>query len=282
VSILTGIYTMDAAEYHADPAPDPSLSSSIAKVLLNQTPAHARLKHPKLNPALREEESERFDIGSAAHSLLLEGNGKMSVVDAKDWRTNAAKEQRDTARANGLYPVLAYQEYGIRAMVNAAKEFIETTEIAGIFDRGKPEQSAFWQEPNGIWCRARIDWLTDDCILDYKTTDNANPEAFGQLMVRMDYHVQGSFYQRGVWRLQKKVLPVLFLAQEITPPYICSLVGMSTPMIALGERRVDRAIARWGECLKSGNWPGYTNQTCYAEPTSWALAKETEEEENAA
>jgi len=270
-----GIYTMLADKYHADPAPEPSLSSSIAKVLLTQSPAHAKLQHPRLNPTFKEEESDRFDIGSAAHSLLLEGDGKMCVVDAKDWRTNAAKEQRDTARANGLYPVLPHQEFGIRTMVKVARDFMETTELAGIFDKGKPEQSAFWRESD-TWCRARLDWLADDVILDYKTTESANPEGFSRQIIAMNHHVQAAMYQAGIYRLTGSLLPFIFLVQEITLPYACSLVGLSTPMGTLGERRYYRALKTWKECLKSGNWSSYTNRICYAEPPTWALAQEEE------
>ena len=41
-----GIYTLSAEAYHADPCPEPSLSASIANVLLQRSPAHARIQHP--------------------------------------------------------------------------------------------------------------------------------------------------------------------------------------------------------------------------------------------
>ena len=48
------IHTDISAEaYHADPAPEPSLSSSVAKILVNLSPAHARIAHPRLNPDYR-------------------------------------------------------------------------------------------------------------------------------------------------------------------------------------------------------------------------------------
>ena len=39
------------AEYHADPAPEPSLSRSLAHTLLTRSPRHAWQAHPRLNPA---------------------------------------------------------------------------------------------------------------------------------------------------------------------------------------------------------------------------------------
>src|SRR6266571_488600 len=74
VRVMTpGIYTLTAEQYHADPAPTASLSSSVASILLDQSPLHAWLAHPRLNHSyVREDANSRFDLGSAAHMMLLE------------------------------------------------------------------------------------------------------------------------------------------------------------------------------------------------------------------
>src|SRR5262245_50563917 len=68
-----GIYDIPLAEYLADPCPAPSLSASIAHILLSQSPRHAWEAHPRLNPHYEPEEAEAFDLGTAAHAYLLEG-----------------------------------------------------------------------------------------------------------------------------------------------------------------------------------------------------------------
>ena len=64
-----GIYELSAEEYHADPCPTPSLSSSIARTLLASSPHHAWWEHPRFNPGRVREEDEKFDLGTAAHAL---------------------------------------------------------------------------------------------------------------------------------------------------------------------------------------------------------------------
>jgi hypothetical protein len=54
--------------------------------------------HPKLNPQLERREDEKFDIGTAAHAIILEGFAAVEVIDAPDWRTKAA-QKRATTRA---------------------------------------------------------------------------------------------------------------------------------------------------------------------------------------
>ena len=67
-----GIVNLTAEQYHSDPCPTASLSSSIANILLDQSPLHAYLAHSRLNLQYEREESSRFDLGSAAHMMLLE------------------------------------------------------------------------------------------------------------------------------------------------------------------------------------------------------------------
>ena len=136
-----GIYTMTAEDYHADKiASRPSLSASMAHLLCTSSPAHAWVAHPKLNPAFERHEEEKFDVGTVAHALLLQGEDVAVVVDAPDWRTNAAKEERDAARAAGQIPLLAKHWDAVRAMVAATRQQLDKIDTTpALFTDGKPE-----------------------------------------------------------------------------------------------------------------------------------------------
>ena len=175
VPLDVGIHTIPAAAYHADPCPAPSLSASIAKKLCLASPLHAWHAHPRLNPAAVDENGEHFDIGTAAHALLLEGTSAVAVIDAKDYRTNAAKEARDAAYAAGQIaapggPVGRRPGDGGRARAQLAAH---TDGGADMFPNGQPEQTLIWQEDD-VWCRARLDWLRPGAIDDYKTTPHGS------------------------------------------------------------------------------------------------------------
>jgi hypothetical protein len=92
-----GIYTdMTAADYHADPCPNPSLTQSVAKVLLQRSPLHAWHAHPRLNPDYQHDDATKFDIGNIAHKMLL-GRGKEIVV-LEASTTGAPRPPRKRAR----------------------------------------------------------------------------------------------------------------------------------------------------------------------------------------
>lgn len=270
-----GIYTISAEQYHADKMhEEPSLSNSIAKILIQQSPQHAWYAHSRLNPDYVSDDSSRFDLGSAAHAVLLENDyNKINFVEADDWRTKEAKSQRDAARARGILPVLKKYELPLKEMVRVAKHKIENSELAGIFNNGKAEQTLFWQEGE-IYCRARLDFLRNDqlVILDYKTTETAEPEACVRKIGQMGYDIQASFYKRGLVACGGSENAVfVFLFQEIEPPYACCLIALSNTYIEIADEKVNRAIDMWTESMASNRWPSYSSLVHYAEPPAWVM-----------
>lgn len=275
-----GLHTMPAAAYHADPAPAPSLSNSIIKTLLTKSPKHAWLKHPRLNPAYVSNEDAKFDLGKAAHSLLLEGYDCCQVIDAEDWRTKEAKEARDRARASGLIPMLHHQYEEAVVMVEAARDYVSRSVLGNIFTDGRPEQTLVWNDPETrIWCRGRLDWLSTDhsMIIDYKTTSVPNPGQFmRRSMTAFGYDTQSAFYRRGMGAVGRVVPEFVFLVQEDTAPYSCYLVKCAETMQDSGMRKVENAIGLWAECLATNVWPGYPETIYEADAPAWETVDDVE------
>lgn len=286
-----GIYEMSMAEYLADPCPEPSLSSHVAHALIAESPRHAAFGHPRLNPRPVAEEDEKFDIGTAAHALLLEQDeAAVVVVDAPDWRTKAAKELRAAVRAEGRTPLLAHQHAHVCAMVTALRaQLAEHAERPEPFTDGQPERVLIWRE-GPVWCRARLDWLHDDApiIDDYKTTGDANPETWGRRQVYdLGYDLQAAFHARGLEVVTGTAMSARFrwVVQEIAPPYAMSVCALSPEAALLAEKKRRFAVQLWLACLETGRWPGYPDHTCYLalpsyEESRW-LARELAAEANA-
>lgn len=293
-----GFHNVPFDQYLADPCDQPSLSSHIATLLLSQSPLHAWTAHPKLNPNYQRESSKEADAGSVAHELLLTGDeSRIVVIAANDWRTKAAQQQRDEARANGLVPILGHKFEEAQAMMKAARAYLDESEIAGILQDGHPERVVAWQEFYGvddkgaltrqgsaIWCRARPDWLTTqrNVILDYKTTaGSAEPSSWiRNQLAQNGYDIQAAFYIRGVHTFTSGGKPptFVFLVQENYASYSCSLISLAPSMMDLAERKVQRAINTWASCITSGKWPAYSGQIAWAEAEAWQMRSEDERE----
>lgn len=267
-----GIYDMPSEAYHSDPAPTPSLSCGIAKILIGETPQHAWCAHPRLNPAFKREEDGAFDIGNAAHSLMLGDPKTFHVVDFDDWRTKDAKHERESARKTGMIPMLARHWERVVAMVEAGRAQLAVhMDASDAFTKGKPEQSLFWKEGE-TWLRIRPDWLPDDRkhFDDYKSTTCADPDVWSRVVFAVGHDMQAAFYRRGIRALGLARNPVMrFVVQEIEKPFALSVVELGPDVLEMADRRVDRAIQRWNWCRRNGIWPGYPARTCTIAAPPW-------------
>ncbi len=234
-------------EYFANPA----LSASIAKILLSQSPLHAKwaYDHPS------DEASAAMDVGTIAHDLVLRGINSAEVLDFPDWRTKVAKEARDKARTEGKTPILAHKFAQIEAMVNALKASFGDNYP---FENGNPEMSIFWEEC-GQPCKGKIDWLRDDnrLIVDYKTTTDANPQAFARRIFTDGYDIQAAFYLRGLEKITGQKAKFVFVVQEVEAPFAVSTIEIDRRSLNLAEDKALYAIEKWQSCCNSGNFEGY-------------------------
>jgi hypothetical protein len=287
--VTPGIYTIDEHAYHRDDLglDAPMLSASIATMLLRQSPLHAHAAHPKLG-GFPPDESETFDLGTAAHSLILEGSeANYAIVDANDWRTNAAKQQRDEARAAGKIPLLLRQVENVRNMARMVRSNLAQFEDAPApLTEGKPEQTLVWNE-DGVWCKARLDWLHDDLLTidDLKTgAVSAKPEAWTKTLYGRGGDLQAAFYIRGLIAVGRDNFgpghePTFrWIVAENAYPYATSVISLSPEGLAHAHEQVEQAIHLWRACLAHDRWPGYPTRTCYVEPPPWALAQMMESE----
>lgn len=269
MTLAPGIHdAVTAADYH-DGGDTPMLSASIARILVSKSPAHAKAAHPVLNPEREREESTKYDLGTSAHALLLQGDDIIETIVATDWRTKEAKEARDDARAAGKIPLLLEQAGDVRSMVAEAKaQLARHRATPPLFADGKPEQTLVWEDDFGVICCARLDWLRDDyqAVDDYKTTSaSADPEKWTRTMYGMGADVQVAWYMRGVEKLTG-VRPVFrYVVQETYPPYALSVVDLAPSALALGVAKVESALSLWAQCLEADSWPAYTQHVASIE-----------------
>lgn len=271
-----GIYfDIRPIDYFADPCPTPSLTQSIAKILLERSPLHAWHAHPRLNPKFEPDDSTKFDVGNIAHKLLIGRGKEIVVLDFNDWRTKASQEAREAAAADGKLAVLGKKFALAERMVSAAREQLELRGLGDLFRDGNGEAVACWQE-RGLWHRQMIDWLSPDLkvFADYKTTDmSAAPHGIGRMMVNAGWPIQGAFAERGLSVLDPKNQGrrrYFFVVQETEAPYCLTVVELSEAVMTMGRKMLDHAIDIWRDCIAQNRWPGYPTEVVMPEYPGWA------------
>lgn len=257
---------MPEPEYHAHPA----LSSTGARKLLPPS-CPAIFDHERRNPP---EGKQVFDFGSAAHKLVLGEGPAIRVVDATDWRTKAAKAERDEIRADGDIPVLPHEHAQVQAMADALTGH---PVAAQLFEDGEAEVSLFWRDGrSGVDCRARLDWLTtnvmgEPVIVDYKTCASADPRSLARSVSSFGYHQQQAWYDEGAKACGLADDPgFLFVCQEKTPPYPVTILALDADAVRVGHARNRHARSIFAECLATDRWPGHTDRIVDVSLPEWA------------
>ena len=282
-----GIYDIPFEEYLADPCETASLSTTILKALIDETPMHAQAAHPRLNPDYQSKDDGKFDIGKFAHSVMLRDPQDVVVIEAADYKGKAAQQARKDARAEGKIPLLTEQYERVMAMVESGRaQMASSLDFAGVFQNGQPEKTLIWSEGEGkdlIWCRCRLDWLPDDlneAYVDYKTSEISHPQAWVRgIMLKVGHDIQAAWHKRGIKALGLHRNPVMrFIVQEPTDPFALSGVEVGGEIMELAEREIEKAIARWRLARSLGYWPGHTGKFVRAEAPAFLESNRMERE----
>lgn len=270
--MIEGIHRgMDSAVYFGDPCPEPSLSQSICKVLLDRSPLKAMHKHPRLAPPLADdEEAEKYvkaqAIGNAAHAIMI-GRGKtLEIIKANDFKGGEAKKLRDAAYEAGKTPILEKHLAIASDIVAAGLEKLKRHEDRDAFQNGDGEVALIWRD-DGIWCRALVDWLHTDLrtVDDYKTSGmSIAPHIIGIRAETAGWHVQAAFIERGLDILDPAGAGrrrFRFIAQEQDGrPYDLTTMHMTEYWLTMGRKKVAAAMTLWRSAITTNRWQGYPLQ----------------------
>lgn len=280
----SGVYQLDAEVYHRDPCPAPSLSSTLAKTLLSQSPLHAWVQSPRLNPDWEPVEKKTFDIGRAAHTAILGKGGDYVAIPDGILSSNGAASTKEAkafiedARAAGKTPLKADEVERIEAMRSVAHDRL--AKIGITLDPACSEQAALAQI-DGIWCRAMLDNVPLDPaqpIYDFKTCESAHPEACLKAVMNYGYDVQAEHY-RQVWRAATgQDRGFVFIFQEKAKPYEVCLIRLGQDSLAMAAKKIARAREIWRLCLSRDQWPGYPLGIHEVDPPAWFVEKWLERE----
>jgi hypothetical protein len=247
---------LTAEQYHADKT---SVSSTGLRALLDPG-CPAQFKHDRDNPQAAKRE---FDLGHAAHRMILGIGEEIVVTEWDDWRTKAAREERDAIRHDGGVPLLFHEGEQVQAMADAIRKHADAGPLfaPGV---GVAERSIFWtHKETSVRVRVRPDWLIlrQDLavIVDLKTTTDASPVACSKAIANYAYHQQGALYVDGVYAAYDPAdVRFFFVFQSKKAPYLVTVRELKDQDQDIGRARNERALRIYAECESTGVWPDWT------------------------
>lgn len=210
-----------------------------------------------------EEPTPALVFGQLFHAMALTPEAvweQFAVMPNVDRRTKAGKEEFAEFETQAKGKTIVSVD-----MVEQATEMCEAlnrNEFVKKLLKGEKEKSFFWvDEMTGEECKCRTDALTEVgenlIIVDLKSTDNAETEAFMKSAIRYGYDLQSAMYSEGVKVNTGKEPLFVFIAIEKKPPYAINILQADKLLVRRGYDLFRELIGIYHECKTTDNWWGY-------------------------
>ena len=229
-------------------------------------------KHYQFERTPPPSETRAMVKGRAAHTAILEPEQYPLEYVVFPGPRRAGKEWDQFETQNMDRTILTRSEDGLAV---AMRDAIRGHPVAdALLSGGLAEQVIEWVDPEtGLLCKARLDYLRPDALVDLKTTADLDPHRFPALVYRMGYHGQLAFYLRGLKALGLDDHPAHLVAVESAAPHDVAAFAVEPGAITVGDELVSRLLDRLAECQATGEWPGrYPGESVLTIP-SWAFVE---------
>jgi len=285
--VATLVENMPMAEYHsygniAEHPDDFVLSTSMLKEMAD---CPQRFEHLYLKGG-QKIDVDHINVGSAVHTAALEPQlfdkayfplPETVTVDGevkKVIRNASHKIYKDLlAQASGRKVLTASDFQNVQGM---AKALANHPIARGLLDGpGYIEASVFYTCPKTkLRKRVRPDWMRKDGKLgvNIKTSHSAKPDLFYKTGMDFGYDMGAAMELEAMEQLfgPDPERNYVLLVIEAEAPHIISAFDVMRPMSTgndedntptsyadVGATRVEKALARFVDCMNSGVWPGY-------------------------
>lgn len=209
-----------------------------------------------------KEDTPAMRFGRAVHSYLLtpDSFNKEYII--------APKCDRRTKDGKAIWADL--EKTGKEIISNENADILKAMAVImtdNIFVRdhiwSHPQSTQFeipliWQdEESGVMCKGRLDAITSNYVIDYKTTTDASTNAFKREALRYGYDLQAAMYMEAARANRYNPKGFVFIAQEKDPPYMINILHASDAFLDRGAWIMRDLLAKYKECRDKNDWPGY-------------------------
>jgi ATP-dependent exoDNAse (exonuclease V) beta subunit len=244
---------------------------------INKSPLHFKYKMD--NP---QTDTAALLFGRAVHKFVLEEDdfwNEFAVAPICDRRTKDGKETWTNFELKSVgKDLVKAEDFGI--IKDMKVELLKNEMVVNLLT-GKKEVSLFGvDELTGEKIKARPDILTEIgdqlIIVDYKSCDSAETDAFMRSALKYGYHLQDALYSEVVKQNYGKEPIFIFIAQEKTEPYAVNILQTDQYFRQYGNDVFRELIGIFHECKTTGNWYGYEtsfNQVNNLSLPEWLLKR---------
>jgi len=250
---------------------------------LNQSRLKQILKSPYHFQAYRGEESSGFAFGSIIHMAVLEPEVAKTKFKVKPDTVFELRSGQKIINVS-LDPFPESNQVPFNSMSSRHRELLSTNYIwidqdkleaiqtimkglslndhASTWLKACEKEKIVCSSIMDVECKGRIDGLSQEYVLDLKTTDSILN--FEKSMVKYGYDFQLAFYM-----MLTGVSDAKIIVCENKWPYAVATFDVSEQFLEMGKQKVIQALTLYKQCVETNNWPSYQHSTL--QPPSWYI-----------
>jgi len=223
-------------------------------------------------------QSEAMLRGSLLHMRVLEPQRleATTIISPKfDRRTTRGKalsaDFEVRCALQGRTPI----EQQMAAQIDGMAKAIEQNELsrALMSGEGANEKTIAWRDDESfVACKARMDRVTDELVIDLKTCEAANPFAFAKSAAFYGYHRQAAHYLAGEQMASGKLKRFVFVAVSSEAPYQTACYELAEAAIERGRFENSESLRNLAACYEHGDWSDpFERQVTMLSLPEWAM-----------
>jgi len=271
------VFGLSREGYDGDPADHWSTIKTM-----DRSPAHYLAAEAQGTP-----DTDARKVGRAVHLAVLEPERYGGEVAVWSGKVRNGRAWEEFQAANAGKEILTQRE---AAHVSAIQRAVRGSLMARPYIAGgRAEVSMFWgyhELDPATWLpgwapirlKGRVDYVTDEVLVDLKTTRDASPAGFGREALRYGYHVQAALYADGYEAATGTRLPFVLVAVESAPPHVVQVYGVPDHYLEAGRDAYRAMIRRLAMCRAANQWPGYCEVPMELELPKWSGLDDDEED----
>jgi hypothetical protein len=227
------------------------MSNSMLKIFIDKCPRYYayRLENP-INP------TQAMKFGTAFHVLVLEGLEKFTnnYIEEPDVDKRTTLGKATLAKFNeriGNRQTLSRKDYQLIMSMHECLSEHKNLDI--LKECTEMEKIYLWKnEDIGMLCKGKLDAVNtnEKYIVDLKTTRNASPSVFKELLMNAKYHMQAAYYLDALGYDDYYIIAI-----EKDKPHCVCTYKLSKEMINEGRELYMNGLKLYKSIIDSGK-PG--------------------------
>ena len=247
-----------------------AISATLLKAIIKQSPVHAeeRMKSFTATQAMK--------LGTAFHARALELDKYDELVACApdcDRRTKVGKEvhAKFLEEVGDKTVITQDQSDAVDQMWKSCQAH---PKVMDLFEQCTKKEVEVDFEFDSMKCKAKIDMFDgENTVVDFKTCQDASPDAFMRASANYLYHLQLAWYARAVG-LKWNEVSAYIIAVENTAPYGVAVYKFSNNALLNGWELCKDGVGMWKEykmdlAIGGGMFP-YSDEVLELELPVWA------------